>query len=548
MLLVVGWDGACFELVDRFRARGAMPVFDRLLAEGRAYRLRSTVPPVTFPAWTSFLTATSPDEHGVTDFTVPVEGRYEVRFVNATHRRLPTVFARMAAAGLRVGAYGFPATYPPEGKCVFEICGFDTPLGAGAGRDAVHPRDLGDVLRARFGRLGIEGIPQGRVEHGWHASARRRLVDDIELRTEVSRFLLDRYPLDAFAVHFMESDTVAHHFWRFDDPGSPLFEHGQEGAIEEVYRALDRALGDLLEAAGPGARVVLLSDHGSAGSSDRAIAWNRWLEKGGWLRFSGPRASRLAHGLRRRALDLVPRSLQARVFRAASGAAARLESRARYAAIDWSATRVFSDELGYFPSLRFNVRGRESHGIVTAQELPDLARRVRDELLAMRDPFDGAPVVTDVVLAKERFRGRFAHRYPDLLLRLRRPGGYAYQALPSRGGSEQAWMRRLAPHETSGSKGLATSGVHGEEGLAVLVAPDVEPTGERSTSDLWDLGATTMALVGVALPDSVRGRSLVGTDGLRAHSPLGEPGPVRDYDDAGASEVEARLRDLGYLA
>src|SRR5687767_2963199 len=103
LLLVVGWDGACFELADRFVAEGRMPVLAGLLASSRCWRVRSTVPAVTFPAWTSFLTGARPDHHGVTDFTIPREGGYGVRFVNSTHRRLPTILQAMSAAGLRVG-------------------------------------------------------------------------------------------------------------------------------------------------------------------------------------------------------------------------------------------------------------------------------------------------------------------------------------------------------------------------------------------------------------------------------------------------------------
>src|SRR5690349_14336597 len=71
LLLIVGWDGACFEVSEPLRAAGRMPALDALLARGRSLRVRSTVPAVTFPAWTSFLTGTSPDRHGITDFTIP---------------------------------------------------------------------------------------------------------------------------------------------------------------------------------------------------------------------------------------------------------------------------------------------------------------------------------------------------------------------------------------------------------------------------------------------------------------------------------------------
>ena len=569
MILVVGWDGACREVTDRLRAQGRMPVLDALMAEGRSLRVRSTVPAVTFPAWTSFLTAAEPDHHGVTDFTIPRPGSYGVRFVNATHRRLPTILATMAAAGRRVGMYGVPATFPPEGRAVFEICGFDTPLGATAGDRATHPRELAATIRRRHGRLGIEGVAQSRIGAGWHESARVQLVEDIALRTRISVELMREHALDVFVVHFMEPDTVSHHFWQFDDDASPRRREGHRGAIAEVYEALDRSLGELLETAGQGADLLLLSDHGSAGASDRIVFWNRWLADRGWLGFQAGRSGALAGVVKRGAMALLPTSWQARAFAAAGPVADRLESGARFAGIDWSRTRLYSDEVPYLPSLRVNLAGREPKGTVAPADLGPLLDDAAAELLALRDPFDGGAVVEKVTRREELFDGPCADRYPDLILGLRRPGGYAYAAASSRGGAESGWMRLLRDDEKSGAKGSAMSGVHSDFGMALLKCeahasrldhqedshrgvrqasrrdqPEHSATDECS---LADLGATVLAMAGVAAGPGTQGRPLVaGLRAVDADAPGSAMVPV-DYDDEEEREVEERLRALGYL-
>lgn len=564
MLLVVGWDGACAELVDGLRAAGRMPVLDSLMARGRAWRVRSTVPAVTFPAWTSFLTGARPDHHGVTDFTIPRPGSYGVRFVNATHRRLPTILATMADAGVRVGMYGVPATYPVEGRAVFEICGFDTPLGATAGEGATHPRDLGSRLRLRHGRLGIEGIPQSRIAPGWHDDARLRLQDDIALRTRIAIELMQEHELDVFVVHFMESDTAAHHFWQFDDAGSPRHRGGGPlGAIGDVYAALDRSLGRMLHAAGPHTDVMLLSDHGSAGASDRAVFWNRWLADRGLLAFHAGPGGALAGALKRGALAVLPAAWQAKAFAAAGGLADRVESGSRFAGIDWSRTRFYSDEVPYFPSLRLNLAGREPRGTVAASDRDAALADVSAQLLALQDPFDGGPVVERVMRREQLFDGPFADRYPDLLLELRRPDGYAYAAGSSRAGAERQWMRRLRDDEVSGAKGSATSGVHSDFGMAVLACRGdaaAAPTAAPQDCTLPDLGATVLALAAVQAPAWVQGRVLVapgpsvgarppaGSAALR--TPLGgatDLPATEDYAEDEEREVAERLRALGYL-
>ncbi len=564
MLLVVGWDGACFELAQRFRAAGRMPVLDGLLGRGCAWRVRSTVPAVTFPAWTSFLTGATPSHHGLTDFTIPRTDGYGVRFANATHRRLPTILARMAAAGLRVGLYGVPATYPPEGRAVFEICGFDTPLGASAAGRATHPRTLADDLRRRHGRLGIEGIAQARIDDGWHERTRPRLLDDIALRTRIAIDLVREHALDVFVVHFMEPDTASHHFWQFDDERSPRHADGPRGVLADVYAALDRSLGELHAACGGEADVLVLSDHGSAGASDRIVFWNRWLADRGWLAFENADVEPLALRLKRRALALVPPALQARAFAMAGGLAGRLESGARFAGIDWSRTRAFSDEVPYFPSVRLNLAGRERSGVVAPGERERVLGELRADLLSARDPFDGQPVVEAVHRREELFDGPFADRYPDLVLELRRPGGYAYAAGSSRGGRESAWLRRLAAGERSGARGQATSGVHSPHGMAVLAGPAsrrcLEPWGRLDDAgagaeslpecSLPDLGVTVLSLAGVAVPGTLQGRSLVSTPAGRSPGDpeCNDTAPdVVDYTGEDEREVERRLRALGYL-
>jgi predicted AlkP superfamily phosphohydrolase/phosphomutase len=557
VLLVVAWDGACFELVDPLVAAGELPVLAALLARGSRRPVRSTTPAVTFPAWTSFMTAASPDRHGVTDFTVR-EG-YRVRFVNATHRRLPTIWSVMSRAGLRVGVYGVPATYPPEafGNGGIQVCGFDTPLGSGAAGRATHPNGLAARLSSRYGSLATDGPSQSRIEEGWHERALARMLADIELRTTIVADLLTGSidgRFDAFMVHFGESDTVAHQFWQLCDPRSPRFVPGHvcAHALAEVYRALDRSLGRLLEAAGADSDVVVLSDHGAGGSSDRAVCWNRWLADHGWLAFHGRRGGALGRTLKRAALRAVPAAMQAELFAALPRVSGRLESAARFGGIDWSRTTAFSEELNYFPSIWLNVRGREPEGTVDEADAPALAARIADALMAWRDPIDGEPVVEAVRRREELADGPFAGRLPDLVLELREPGGYSYSAIGSRGGAEPLALRRLDASEMTGARGTSMAGSHRMQGLSVVAGPRVAP-GIRAGGTLPDAGATVLALAGLSCRAGADGRPWpeVATE-VRATVPTTSTdadglGPVESYTPEAEHEVASRLRALGYI-
>jgi predicted AlkP superfamily phosphohydrolase/phosphomutase len=552
MILVVAWDGADLGLVEPWIANGDLPVLAALLERGAVRRLESTRPPVTFPAWTTFLTAATPDRHAVSDFTL--RDGYRVRFANASDRRLPTIFARMSAAGLSVGTYAVPGTYPPESLSAFQVPGFDTPFGASPDARTTHPKGLARRLLDRYGTLAVEGPSQARIDDGWHRGALTKMLATIEERTRVFADLLAEETLDCAMIHFIESDTVSHQFRHFCDPGSPRYGESELGdAMRTVYRALDLALGRLLAVVDEGAHVVLLSDHGSAATSDRAIFWNRWLASTGRLRFKRGPSSPAGIAAKAAAMRLLPQSLHARVFSALRGAAGRIESGVRFSGIDWSATDVFSEELAYQPAFWLNLAGREPSGRVRAEDAPCVIEGLTRDLLALRDPFDGGKVVRRVWRREELYDGPFRDRLPDVLVDLEQPGGSVYAAGPSRGGRERDVFRRLRADEMTGARGTSMPGSHSFHGLCALAGPRVRP-GRYASGTLADAGATVLALAGLAPGAGANGRPWldcvdVHSIGSRDVSPF-NPADPRDalpYSAAEERLVAERLRALGYI-
>lgn len=75
-VMVIGLDGATLDLVRPWAESGYLPTFARLMKEGASGQLRSTTPPVTGPAWSSFATGKNPGKHGFFDFTSRARGGY----------------------------------------------------------------------------------------------------------------------------------------------------------------------------------------------------------------------------------------------------------------------------------------------------------------------------------------------------------------------------------------------------------------------------------------------------------------------------------------
>lgn len=507
------------------------------------------------------MTAASPGRHGVTDFTIREDG-HRLRFANASYRSLPSIWENMSRAGARVGVYAFPATYPPEQLNGIQVCGFDTPLGAGAAKHCTFPPDLASRLVDRHGGLGILGPQQVHIGEGWHQKALQTMLAEVELRTRIVEDLLSADRYDCFAVHYAESDTVAHQFWQFCDPRSPRY-RGSRGlgeAIGEVYKALDAALGRLIAAAGPEATVMLVSDHGSGGNSDRSLFLNRLLADQGFLQFRQGRRGRLANsaarGLRRGALALLPARLQPALFARMASTAAQVEGLSRLGGISWEHTRAYSEEINYYPSVWLNIEGREPRGTVKLQDQNGLLDEVTSALLEFRDPANGLAVVAEVQRREQLFDGPYAYRAPDLILTLADLDGYAYVLGSSRAGLEARPLRQLKTGETSGARGSSMAGGHRQLGLCVLNGPGIA-SGEAPSSSLADAGASVLALLGLGASDGADGRPWPDLKPLAQPAPAGlspvlEPGQAATrpqvYSRTEEEQVAERLRALGYLS
>ena len=68
-VLVIGIDGATFDLLIPWMKEGFMPNLAAIWGSGGHGLLRSTIPPITASAWASFQTGKNPGKHGLFDFT-----------------------------------------------------------------------------------------------------------------------------------------------------------------------------------------------------------------------------------------------------------------------------------------------------------------------------------------------------------------------------------------------------------------------------------------------------------------------------------------------
>src|SRR2546423_10891839 len=84
--VIIGLDAATWALIRPWMAEGGMPNLARLMNAGVSGKLESILPPITPPAWTSFMTGKNPGKHGIFNFVEAAVDSYEMDYANGGSR------------------------------------------------------------------------------------------------------------------------------------------------------------------------------------------------------------------------------------------------------------------------------------------------------------------------------------------------------------------------------------------------------------------------------------------------------------------------------
>jgi predicted AlkP superfamily phosphohydrolase/phosphomutase len=555
-LLVVGWDGAEPALVEPMIKSGRLPNLAGLAAQGVLGRVSSTLPASSLPAWTAAFSGLGPGKHGLVDFVRKQPGQYRLRLVSAAEGSGLSLAKIATAGGLEVASLGIPGTFPPDPAAGTCIAGFDSPAATAAGARAHNPPELFKQLKAAGLNWPYGVADEMAVGAGWHERTRQILFETIEQKTKVAETLLDGSDFDLFSIVFSESDTAGHHFWAFHDRNSPrqrIKNPALATTIEDVYIALDRALGRLLAKTGESTSVIVLSDHGFGGSAGQTVCLNRWLASQGRLRFSIPfgKLAQLSGFVQDQAARILPAQVKQALLRGPlSKLVMAADGLGRFGGIDFSATEAFCDELPQNPGIWVNLAGREPQGTVPAERYQEVRQEIAKRLIDFRYPLNGRPLVKHVHLREEVMAGPYTDRAPDLMLELADWDGYRLLAAPSAGRMGPI-VEKLPASKLIGPKGTGTSGVHRPEGILAACGPSVDAGAEIEGARLIDICPTALALLGLRNSYELDGKCLtqIASETVGDVQPpsASEPADQSVYTPEEEEIILERLKGLGYL-
>ncbi|HEY75772.1 MAG TPA: hypothetical protein G4O00_06280 [Thermoflexia bacterium] len=546
-IVILGFDGATFDLLDPWMEQGQLPHFARLVEEGSRAVLLSTVPPMSPQAWATFQTGVNPGKHGIYQFTES-DLHIPTTPVTSFSLRVPPFWRFFSDAGWRVGIVNVFATYPPQPVNGFVIAGRNVP----SGRPYMFPPNLFEEVRDRVGKYIVDVDPyhaerslKNISEEGFLALLHRM----VDTRIRTVRYLQETYSPDLLVVVFTVTDMVQHFFWHYLDPSHPAYpgpgETSAHTAILDIYRVLDGFVGEMVGQMEPSDMLMVVSDHGF-GPWYKELNLNRWLIENGWMRLCSPnRPSRLLKDWAKR---LLPRSLLRPLLRTYSQHRRR-RSAYEEKPIEWTQTKAFAH--GHYGNIYINLKGREPLGIVApGEEYKQVRDAICRGLEEWINPATGQPAVKRAWRKEELYHGPYTDYAPDIVVEW---ADYAYV------GSRATNYGEPIIHEVHCFyRNLIQSGSHRREGILLLKGAGVRSNYAGSVALLQDIAPTILYLGGQPVPSYMDGRVL--TDLLEPQfvedqppqsvqmEPLGYPMTAgENLTPEESEEILERLKGLGYL-
>lgn len=456
-LVVVGLDCAPPSIVfDRYRP--ALPTIARAMGRGIWGPLRSTVPPITVPAWASMTSGRDPGELGLYGFRNRASRDYAMTTSTADDVHVDRLWDLVERAGRRAAALYVPPTWPPPTTSATIVSCMLTP---GPDAPQTQPPELAAELRARFGPhapdLDDDGsLSPDAVLEGLHAIARQHF--------DVAEHVLATRDPDFLMLVELATDRLHHALWPAMDPSDPRHEpaspHGR--GARDLYRYLDSRIERLMEKAGPDATLLVVSDHGARPLLG-GVRVNELLRRAGWLVLKTEPSSPST------ALDLTN--------------------------VDWARTRAWS-EGGYYARVFLNVRGREPEGALDAGEIESAARA----LTTLLGRIEESGVVIESRIERPTIYREAMGVPPDLLCFF---GDLTHRSLGGVGHANV--LATIEEVETDRGRGGAN---HDWHGIFVLAGPDVEARGRVEGASILDVAPTCLRLMGLDVPNEMRGVDL----------------------------------------
>lgn len=518
--IVLGLDGANWDMIRPFLSSGELPNLERLIDEGIGGTSMSTLPPTTVPNWKCYATGKYPGKLGVFHFDRVKTTTREHIFHGYRDFKSSELWDYLNDEGYMTGIINKPSTYPPRPVDGFMIAGGPDATDGEYRRVSggfATPDELEEYLLADYDYRIHPSPLLSPSDNG--PEEIEAAINIIKMRFDVARDLLKRWDPDFLHLTVFYNMVLQHYFWT-------------EEPVRRAWKVIDNGIGRFLD---EGHDLIVISDHGTS-YVERVFYINVWLEEHGYQRTHANIDERLRRigFTRERALyiakrlnlvdtlaKIVPESIQKIVPWKEGVKGERILD-----AVDWRSTQAIASSQG---PIYINIPSDSTRYEPIRDELIN-------ELSGLQHPMSGEELITDVYRGEEFYSGDYASEAPDLLVE-QAPNTHVSNA--------------IGPDSWYSDEGVWKGG-NMPTGIFLASGPSFRTDGLELDIEIVDIAPTILHLMGVAIPNDLDGEvvdvfdeeSVPGNNNINFREPIER---MAYGEKAAERGVEERLESLGYM-
>ncbi len=268
-VLLIGLDGAGWNVINPLIAKGKLPNIKQLMDAGCYGVMQSSYPLRSASIWTGAATGKHADKHGITDNLMKDPNTKEKVPPSSNLRKVKAIWNILSENNRRVGIVNYLVTWPPEkvNGVVISQRRVDIKDITYLSKDLSYPRftelcseeefeSFKNLKEDLFSWMDTDKFPE------YQPSFQK--IDNF--MANFAKHLLKKQSFDFFCLYLQGIDEVSHRFWKYLFPDG--FDVSKENieryqnVINNYYIWCDGIIGDILREAGKVDVVVIASDHG----------------------------------------------------------------------------------------------------------------------------------------------------------------------------------------------------------------------------------------------------------------------------------------------
>lgn len=496
-LIIIGLDGATFNIIQPLLNQNELPFFKKLMHEGSYGIINSNLPLNSASNWTSLFTGKNPGKHNIFDFLVYDNSSYQPKLITNQSLRSQLLWNIANSNHLQTILMNVPVASQPEPLNGIMVSGMLTP----SDQRYAYPETIANELEQQ-NYIIDSGFARNLKPEKYFEQIMKTL-----LRQEKTfRQLIEKHPWKLAILTLNALGKAQHAFWHEQDK------------IGALYIQLDRFLKNIFESLDENTYFIVVSHHGFK-SINKKLFVNEWLWEIGLLHKNITiHQTRLTD-----VYDLIFKDTPndqhfITNFLARTGITkdnirsvlpvfiAEFLKRL----VPWRVKKYFPEEYleivwdktkAYFVStnvqgININLKGREPKGIVEpGEEYEQLRDRIICELYRLKDPYTFENVIEEIYRKEDLFHGDYLNSAPDVIFI---PRKYDYYLDPGK--------RTCRLFIGSAADDYPVHAYHDPKGIFFITGPDIKAGQRIPDIDIYDLIPTVLHLLGIPQTEDLDGQ------------------------------------------